>query len=629
MNVGGLLERIHSTEDLKKMDVEQMEVLCRELRKFLLRSVSKTGGHLASNLGVVELTVALEYCFSLPEDKIVWDVGHQAYIHKMLTGRKELFSSLRQLDGLSGFPKPEESDCDAFAAGHSSTSISAALGIAKARDLQGKKNHVIAVIGDGSMTGGLAYEALNNAGRENTDLIVILNDNQMSIDTNVGAISKHLNSLRTSNRYQAFKDNFKQFRDTVPVLGKPAYSVLEKVRDSAKLILLEGAVFEGMGFKYIGPVDGHDLPELIDLFQKVKKMHRPLMIHVKTEKGRGYRYAEERPWDYHGVSAFDLRTGEALSKSSQPSWSAVFGEKMLEIGRKNKSVIGITAAMAGGTGYEKFQKAFPRRFFDVAIAEQHAVTFAAGLASQGMTPVFAVYSSFLQRAYDQIIHDVCMENLHVVFAIDRAGVVGNDGETHQGVFDIAYLRDIPNMTILSPKNKWELEEMLEYAVNVCAGPVAVRYPRGTASQFGGGLGAPLEEGKAEWLREGGKVAVLAEGHMVDAAAEAVRLLEEKGISAALVNLRFLRPLDAEMLKKAAKEYEMIFTVEDHLRKGGIGSAVLEFYSDQGLQPSVTNLAFPDKYIEQGTQAQLFARYGLDGEGICRAILEKSGENYGG
>lgn len=629
MNVGGLLERIHSTEDLKKMDVEQMEVLCRELRKFLLRSVSKTGGHLASNLGVVELTVALEYCFSLPEDKIVWDVGHQAYIHKMLTGRKEQFSTLRQLDGLSGFPKPEESDCDAFAAGHSSTSISAALGIAKARDLQGKKNHVIAVIGDGSMTGGLAYEALNNAGRENTDLIVILNDNQMSIDTNVGAISKHLNSLRTSNRYQAFKDNFKQFRDMVPVLGKPAYSVLEKVRDSAKLILLEGAVFEGMGFKYIGPVDGHDLPELIELFQNVKKMHGPLIIHVKTEKGRGYRYAEERPWDYHGVSAFDLRTGEAVSKSGKPSWSSVFGTKMVEIGRKNKKVIGITAAMAGGTGFEKFQKEFPKRFFDVAIAEQHAVTFSAGLASQGMVPVFAVYSSFLQRAYDQIIHDVCMENLHVVFAIDRAGIVGNDGETHQGVFDIAYLRDIPNMTILSPKNKWELEEMLEYAVNVCPGPVAVRYPRGTASEFGGCLGAPLEERRAEWIKKGTRIAILSEGHMTDAAAEAVRLLEEKGFAPALVNLRFLRPLDEEMLLDVARNYEMIFTVEDHLRKGGMGSAVLEFYSDHGLCTSVTNLAFPDKYIEQGTQAQLFARYGLDGEGICRAILEKLGEDYGG
>lgn len=629
MNVGGLLERIHSTEDLKKMDVEQMEVLCRELRKFLLRSVSKTGGHLASNLGVVELTVALEYCFSPPEDKIVWDVGHQAYIHKMLTGRKDQFSTLRQLDGLSGFPKPEESECDAFAAGHSSTSISAALGIAKARDLQGKKNHVIAVIGDGSMTGGLAYEALNNAGRENTNLIVVLNDNQMSIDTNVGAISKHLNSLRTSNRYQTFKDNFKQFRDMVPVLGKPAYSVLEKVRDSAKLILLEGAVFEGMGFKYIGPVDGHDLPELIELFQNVKKMHGPLMIHVKTEKGRGYRYAEERPWDYHGVSAFDLRTGEAISKSSKPSWSSVFGSKMVEIGRKNKKVVGITAAMAGGTGFEKFQKEFPKRFFDVAIAEQHAVTFAAGLASQGMVPVFAVYSSFLQRAYDQIIHDVCMENLHVVFAIDRAGIVGNDGETHQGVFDIAYLRDIPNMTILSPKNKWELEKMLAYAVNVCTGPVAVRYPRGTASEFGGSLGAPLEEGKAEWIKKGRKIAILAEGHMTDAAAEAVRLLEEKGLEPALVNLRFLRPLDEETLLDVARDYEMIFTVEDHLRKGGMGSAVLEFYSDHGLCPSVTNLAFPDKYLEQGTQAQLFARYGLDGEGICRKILEKLGENYGG
>lgn len=404
--VGGILDRIQSPEDLKKLNLQEMEQLCKELRRFLLRAVSKTGGHLASNLGVVELTVALEYCFRLPQDKIVWDVGHQAYIHKMLTGRKEGFSALRQLDGLSGFPKPHESACDAFAAGHSSTSISAALGIAKARDLQGRKNHVIAVIGDGSMTGGLAYEALNNAGRENTDLIVVLNDNQMSIDTNVGAISKHLNSLRTSNRYQAFKENFKQIRDMVPVIGKPAYSVLEKVRDSAKLLLLEGAVFEGMGFKYIGPVDGHDLPELIELFKNVQQMHGPILIHVKTEKGRGYPYAEERPWDYHGVSPFDLRTGETLSKSGKPSWSAVFGKKIVEIAKHNPKVVGITAAMCSGTGFQKFRKEFPKRFFDVAIAEQHGTTFAAGLASQGMIPVFAVYSSFLQRAYDQIIHEI-------------------------------------------------------------------------------------------------------------------------------------------------------------------------------------------------------------------------------
>lgn len=437
-----ILNRIHSTEDIKKLNGEELAILCKELRKFLLQKVSKTGGHLASNLGVVELTVALEYCFDLPKDKIVWDVGHQAYIHKILTGRKEGFDHLRQLDGLSGFPKPNESACDAFAAGHSSTSISAALGLAKARDLMGSKEHVIAVIGDGSMTGGLAYEALNNAGKEHTNLIVILNDNQMSIDTNVGAMSRHLNNLRTSNQYRGWKEAVKQFRNNVPVIGEGTYQVLKNVRDGAKMLLTHGALFEQLGFKYIGPVDGHDLQELIELLQNVKEMNRPVLIHVKTIKGKGYPYAEERPWDYHGVGAFDLKTGLPTAKGGK-SWSAVFGEKMLEIGKKNPKVVGITAAMSSGTGYEKFQRAFPKRFFDVAIAEQHGTTFAAGLAKGGITPVFAVYSSFLQRAYDQIVHDVCMQNLHVVFAIDRAGIVGADGETHQGVFDLSFLSHVP------------------------------------------------------------------------------------------------------------------------------------------------------------------------------------------
>ncbi len=602
-----------------------MEQLCKEVRKFLLRSISKTGGHLASNLGVVELTVALEYCFSVPQDKIVWDVGHQAYIHKILTGRKDEFSSLRQMDGLSGFPKPNESNCDAFAAGHSSTSISAALGIAKARDLQGRKNHVIAVIGDGSMTGGLAYEALNNAGKENTNLIVILNDNEMSIDTNVGAISNHFHTLRTSNRYQNLKEHVKHFRDVVPALGKPAYRVLEKVRDSAKLLFLQGAVFEHMGFKYIGPVDGHDLPELIELFQNVKQMHGPIFIHVKTIKGKGYPYAEERPWAYHGVSPFDVRTGETLAKSSGKSWSSVFGDKMVKIAKHNPKVVGITAAMCSGTGFEKFQKQFPKRFFDVAIAEQHGTTFAEGLASQKQIPVFAVYSTFLQRAYDQVIHDVCMENLHVVFAIDRAGIVGADGETHQGVFDLSFLRHIPNMQVLSPKNAWELEEMLEYAVNVCKTPVAVRYPRGTATTKFMEYQTPVEMGKAEWIAKGKDIAILAEGHMLEAAYEAAEKLRADGKNPTVVNIRFVCPLDENMLKEVAENCEYIFTVEDNVRKGGFGSAVLECYSDCGIQANVRNLAFPNVFIEQGTQAQLFEKYGLDGKGIYQTIKQTIGE----
>lgn len=619
-----ILNRIHSTEDIKKLNGEEMAVLCKELRKFLLQKVSKTGGHLASNLGVVELTVALEYCFDLPKDKIVWDVGHQAYIHKILTGRKEGFDHLRQLDGLSGFPKPNESACDAFAAGHSSTSISAALGLAKARDLMGGKEHVIAVIGDGSMTGGLAYEALNNAGKEHTNLIVILNDNQMSIDTNVGAMSRHLNNLRTSNQYRGWKEAVKQFRDHVPVIGEGTYQVLKNVRDGAKMLLTHGALFEQLGFKYIGPVDGHDLPELIELLQNVKEMNRPVLIHVKTIKGKGYPYAEERPWDYHGVGAFDLKTGLPTSKGGK-SWSAVFGEKMVEIGKKNPKVVGITAAMSSGTGYEKFQRAFPKRFFDVAIAEQHGTTFAAGLAKGGITPVFAVYSSFLQRAYDQIVHDVCMQNLHVVFAIDRAGIVGADGETHQGVFDLSFLSHIPNMTVLSPKNGWELEEMLDFAVNKWDGPIAVRYPRGTAETAFSENKQPIEYGKAELIQEGEKIAILAEGHMLKAAADAAKLLEADGFHPMLVNMRFIKPLDEAMLRKAAENCAHIVTVEDNLRRGGFGSKVMEFYGDKGIQADILNLAFPDKYIEQGTQAQLFERYGLDAAGIYESVKKRLGE----
>ena len=622
--MGSILNQIHSTEDIKKLNEGELKLLCKELRKFLLQKVSKTGGHLASNLGVVELTVALEYCFDLPEDKIVWDVGHQAYIHKILTGRKDQFDTLRQLDGLSGFPKPHESDCDAFAAGHSSTSISAALGLAKARDLMGGKEHVIAFIGDGSMTGGLAYEALNNAGRDHTRLIVILNDNQMSIDTNVGAMSRHLNNLRTSRQYRGWKEAVKQFRDNVPVIGEGTYQALKHMRDNAKMLLTEGALFEQMGFKYIGPVDGHDLPEMIELLQGVKEMNRPVLIHVKTIKGKGYPHAEERPWAYHGVSAFDLKTGKALSKGGK-SWSSVFGDKMVEIGKKNPKVAGITAAMCSGTGFDKFQQAFPKRFFDVAIAEQHGTTFAAGLAKGGITPVFAVYSSFLQRAYDQLIHDVCMENLHVVFAIDRAGIVGSDGETHQGVFDLSFLSHIPNMTVLSPKNDWELGEMLDFAVNEWNGPVAVRYPRGTAETAFGEYKQPVEYGKAELIQDGEKVAILVEGHMLKSAAAAAEMLKADGYQPMLVNMRFIKPLDEEMLLKTAETCSLIVTVEDNVKMGGFGSSVLEFYGEKGIKADVLNLGFPDKYIEQGTQNQLFERYGLDAAGIYESVKKRLGD----
>lgn len=624
--MGGFLEKIQTTGDIKKITKDDLPQLGKELRYHLLKNVSKTGGHLASNLGVVELTMALEYVFDLPNDKIVWDVGHQAYIHKMLTGRKDMFHSLRQLEGLSGFPKPSESDADAFAAGHSSTSISAALGLAKARDLKQEHHHVIAVIGDGSMTGGLAYEAMNNAGRENTNLIVILNDNQMSIDGNVGAMSKHLNALRTGSPYRNMKEGIKDFRDKVPIFGTATYFLLDKLRNSAKSVFMfEGAMFESLGFRYIGPVDGHDIEEMLEIFENLKTQTGPVLIHVKTTKGKGYRPAEEKPSPFHGVGAFDLKTGELPLKMSGRSWSDVFGEKLLDLAKDNKKIVGITAAMCSGTGMEAFQSAYPKRFFDVGIAEQHATVFAAGLAKEGLVPVFAVYSSFLQRAYDQLVHDVCMENLHVIFAIDRAGIVGADGETHQGIFDLSYLSHIPNMTVLSPKNAWELEEMLAYAVEECTGPVAIRYPRGVATTDFSAQQVPIQHGKAEMLQEEGDIAILAEGHMVSTAVAVAKRLEANGIHAMIGNIRFVSPLDEDMLLTIAKKVKHVFTVENNLRKGGFGSKVLEVYSDADISTPVTNFAFPNQYIEQGTQQELFQRYGLDEVGIYNRILKKLGE----
>ncbi len=620
-----LLDSIQSPEDLKQMSEEELYRLAKEIRGFLLNSIAKTGGHLASNLGVVELTLALHYCFNLTRDKIVWDVGHQAYIHKILTGRKELFGTLRQFGGLSGFPKPCESKYDHFAAGHSSTSISAALGMAKARDLKGQNNHVLAVIGDGSITGGLAYEGLNNAGRENTNLIVILNDNQMSISKNVGGMAKHLSHLRTWPAYLTVKENFQNFFERVPVIGSPANLLFEKVRFGAKYLLLPGVLFEELGFHYIGPVDGHNVKDLIEVLNNVKNMKGPILLHVKTKKGKGYPYAENHPWDYHGVSAFELKTGQPLSKNIKPDYSHIFGEKLVDLASKNERIVGITAAMASGTGFLSFQKKFPKRFFDVAIAEQHAVTFAAGLATQGMIPVFAVYSTFLQRAYDQIIHDVCLQNQHVIFAIDRAGVVGADGETHQGVFDISYLSHIPNMTLLSPKNGLELENMLEFAVKY-QGPIAIRYPRGAASTDFEENMEPVIYGKAEVIRTGEEIGILAEGHMLSFAMDAARQLEQEGKNPLVINMRFLKPLDEDILLQVAKKCQHIFTVEDNLVAGGMGSKVLEFYSKKDENVLVHCLGFPEQFIEHGTQEQLFHKYCLDGQGIYQTIQDKIGND---
>lgn len=616
-----LLKQVNFPKDIKNMEEKTLKQLAKEIRHFLINSVSKTGGHLASNLGVVELTLALHYCFDLPKDKIVWDVGHQAYVHKLLTGRKKQFCHLRQFHGLSGFPKPHESEYDVFAAGHSSTSISAALGIAKARDLKGEQNHVIAVIGDGAMSGGLAYEALNNAAKENTNLIVILNDNEMSIANNVGAMSRYLTHLRTDSAYIHAKESFENFSKKVPLLGNAANFVFEKVRSGAKFLFLPGMLFEEMGFHYIGPIDGHNLEELKEVFQNVKQMRGPLLIHVKTKKGKGYPYAEQESWKYHGVGKFDVKTGKTFSAGKE-DYSAVFGKKLVELAEKNENILALTAAMASGTGLLEFQKKFPKRFFDVAIAEQHGVTFSAGLACQGMIPVFAVYSTFLQRAYDQIVHDVCMQNLPVVFAIDRAGIVGADGETHQGVFDIAYLSHIPNMTLLSPKNKWELEEMLTFAVNFKR-PIAIRYPRGTASEEFKNYQQPITYGKSEVIQKGTKIALLTEGHMLPFVMQAAEKLKQQNITPLVVNMRFLKPLDTQILQEAAKCCEYIVTVEDGVRQGGFGAKVLEYYSDCGIYGvKVCNMGFPDKYIEQGTTEELYHEYQLDGEGIYQSIVNK-------
>jgi len=617
--MGNLLQQVSSPKDLRKMDEEQLQNISQEIRQFLLEHVSKTGGHLASNLGVVEATIALHYCFDFSVDKIVWDVGHQSYIHKILTGRKDAFSTLRKMDGLSGFPKPSESRYDAFATGHSSTSISAAFGMAKARDLAGQKHHVLAFIGDGSMTGGLAYEALNNAGRDGSNLIVILNDNQMSISGNVGALSKHLNHLRTGTVYRSAKENVKKFIRSVPVVGKATHNVLETIKSSAKYLLLPGVIFEEMGFQYFGPVDGHNLQDMIQMFQNVKQMEGPVLIHLQTTKGKGYSYAEKKPWKYHGIGSFDLQTGEPNKKGSAPDYSAVFGKKITELAMKNEKIVGITAAMVGGTGFLPFQERFPKRFFDVGIAEQHAVTFAAGLASQGMIPVFAVYSTFLQRAYDQIIHDVCMEKLHVIFAIDRAGVVGADGETHQGVFDLSYLSHIPNMTIMAPKNRLELEDMLSFAVTYHA-PIAIRYPRGTAVEDFSDHHTPIEYGKGEILLDGKEIAILAEGSMVSFALEASSKLQAEGKEPMVINMRFIKPLDEELLLQVAEKCPLIVTVEDNLKQGGFGAKVLECLSEKcKLGNQVLCLGFQDEYICHGTQNQLFEKYGLDGNGIYQKI----------
>lgn len=617
------LEKVNYPEDLKKLELKKLPILSDEIRKFLINSVSSTGGHLASNLGVVELTVALHYCFSCPKDKIVWDVGHQSYTHKILTGRKSGFSSLRKMDGLSGFPRTEESEYDTFSTGHSSTSIAVGLGMAKARDLKHQNYNVISVIGDGAMTGGLAYEALNNAGKTNTKMIIILNDNQMSISPNVGAMSQYLNNLRTTQKYLDAKSDIQQKLNNMPVLGKPIYNFLDATKNTVKHTIMPNNLFEALGIKYIGPVDGHDLVQLVHVFNRIKNLKGPVLVHVLTKKGKGYEPAEKNPSIYHGVSQFNKDIGVVQSSVKTKTYSKVFGEKLLMMSAYNKKICAITAAMPESTGLGAFAKTYPDRFFDVGIAEEYAVTFASGLAVSGYVPVFAVYSTFLQRAYDQILHDVCLSNLHVVFCIDRAGIVGSDGETHQGIYDVSFLLTIPNLVVLAPKNGKELEQMMEFAINKLNCPVAIRYPRGKASEILRATDTPLELGKSEIVYSGKNVAIVSYGAMMDTAVGVYSALMNRGYEPTLVNGRFASPMDIEQIKELSENHSYIFTLEDNIVSGGFG----EHFSSQvssinNTKCKVYNFAFPNTYIEQGTREQLFEKYGLNKENIVKEILQR-------
>ena len=615
-----ILPLINSPADLRGLTIEQLEQLAREIREFLIESVSKTGGHLASNLGVVELTLILHTIYNTPYDKIIWDVGHQSYIHKILTGRKEKFHTLRQYKGISGFPKTTESIHDCFNTGHSSTSISAALGMARARDLKKEKNSVIAVIGDGALTGGMAFEALNDAGRSPNNLIVILNDNEMSIDKNVGGLSSCLNRVRTEPIYFKVKKDLDIWINKIPAIGKQVANTIKKAKGTLKYLMLPGMFFEELGFRYIGPVDGHDMITLKKVLSKAKEMSGPILIHVLTQKGRGYTPAEKSPHIFHGISSFDVETGEIIKDKNLEDYSAVFGKELMKIAEYNQRVVAITAAMPHGTGLNGFAEKYPDRFFDVGIAEQHAVTLAAGLASEGIKPVFAVYSSFLQRAYDQIIHDVCQQNLPVVFAIDRAGLVGSDGETHQGVFDLSFLNHIPNMTIMTPKDYEELRQMLRFAIDH-NGPVAIRYPRGHEKEIGNKKCQPVEIGRAELIQKGNDITIVACGRMVHTAVKVAKELIKFGMTADVINARFIKPLDSKLIVASAEKTKNVVTIEDNMVIGGIGSQILNEINEHGLSGiKVRNFGFPDKFVTHGNVTQLDSLNKLDYQSIACEIL---------
>ena len=613
-----ILEKIKKPNDIHKIPLEDFEPLAAEIRDFLIRSVSRTGGHLASNLGVVELTLALHNVLDFPEDKLIWDVGHQAYTHKILTGRKDEFKNLRQEGGLSGFPKRSESPCDAYDAGHSSNSISAGLGYVHARDILGQKHHVVSVIGDGALTGGMAYEALNNAAELKTNFIIIINDNNMSISRNVGGMSTYLSALRTAEAYTGMKMGVTKALKKVPKVGTALVDTMRKTKSSVKQLFIPGMLFENMGLTYLGPVDGHNMRQMMKLFNEAKRVEGPVVVHVLTKKGRGYEPASAHPDRFHGTGPFDIRTGKPLEKKVCPGYTDIFSRKLAALGEQNKKLTAITAAMPDGTGLVEFSRKFPERFFDVGIAEEHAVSFAAGLALGGLVPVVAIYSSFLQRAVDQMLHDVCMQKLHVIFAIDRAGLVGADGETHQGCFDLSYLSMMPNMTVLAPKNDRELEDMLEFAV-AWNGPVAIRYPRGSAYQGLHEHRAPVEYGRSEILTTGKEIAIMGVGSMIPSCEEVCRGLREDGYEPTLVNARFVKPLDVELLDQLAKDHSLFVTVEENVKSGGYGEHIAAYMEACHPEVRVLTATVWDQFVPQGKVDSLRARIGLGVEDIRRAI----------
>lgn len=613
------LEQINKPNDIKNINVKDYPALAQEIREFLIEKISVTGGHLGSNLGTVELTMALHLALNLPKDKIIWDVGHQSYTHKILSGRKEGFDALRQFHGMSGFPKRKESNFDSFDTGHSSTSISAGLGMVKARDLKNEDTTIVSVIGDGSLTGGMAYEALNNAAKLDTNFIVVLNDNNMSISENVGGVSKYLNNVRTATGYLDLKEGIYNALQG----SKQGHSVIrgiQKIKSSFKQLVIPGMFFEDMGITYLGPVDGHDIVGLIKVIQEAKRVEGSVMIHVITQKGKGYLPAERHPARFHGAEPFDVKTGLPTNPRTEANYTDVFSTVMCKLGQRDERVVAITAAMPDGTGLKRFHNMYPDRFFDVGIAEEHAVTFAAGLAAGGLKPIVAVYSSFLQRAYDQIIHDVCIQNLPVVFAVDRAGLVGSDGETHQGIFDLSYLSGIPNMHIMAPKNKWELSDMMKFAVDFDA-PIAIRYPRGKAFDGLKEYRETIELGKAEWIYREKQIALFAVGSMMIEALQVREKLKKEGYEVSVINARFVKPIDEDAVVEAGKTHELIVTLEENVASGGYGEKVLKCLNQNGCRNQFLGIAIPDAYVEHGNVNKLKEEIGLDSDSIVRKIRE--------